>query len=507
MARKHGRPARKRQPPTTVCTSDRPSSSGPACKHARVKRRTKILATLGPASQDPAVLDAMIAAGLDAVRLNFSHGTHEGHAETYRRVREAAARAGREIAILQDLQGPKIRLGKIDGELHVETGSQLVITTRDIVGKPGLVPTDYKLLPRDVSVGMKILLDEGRVAVAVRAVEDGDVLCTVTDGGVLVSKKGLSVPGATLTAAAMTDKDKDDVAFGLELGVDYVALSFVRRPSDVEDLRRVMHERGRVVPIIAKIEKPQAVDAIDDIVAVADGVMVARGDLAIESTLEMIPAHQKKIIDRANRAGKLVITATQMLESMTDNPLPTRAEVTDVANAVLDGTDAVMLSGETAVGKYPVEAVRRMGSIAEATEETLYPFERRIRPAPDGDDHDTLARVNARIAAQAARETNAAAILVFTDSGATAGRVSDERPRAPILAFTRELSTQRRLALYWGVHPLPMGTAQSSIELAERGEKLVVDQRWAGSAETIVFVFGSHLVHGADHSVSLRRIP
>ena len=452
------------------------------------------------------MLDALIGAGLDAVRLNFSHGTHEAHAETYKRVRDAASRQGREVAVLQDLQGPKIRLGKIEGELKVETGSQLVITARDCIGKGGVVPTDYKLLARDVSVGMKILLDEGRVAVVVRAVEGDDVLCDVADGGMLVSNKGLSVPGATLTAAAMTDKDRLDVKFGLDLGVDYVALSFVRRPSDVEDLRRVMVDHGRVVPIIAKIEKPQAVDAIDEIVAVADGVMVARGDLAIEATLEMIPAHQKKIIERANRAGKLVVTATQMLESMTDNPLPTRAEVTDVANAVLDGTDVVMLSGETAVGKYPIEAVRRMGSIAEVTEQTLYPFERRIRPAPGRHESDAHAQIAARIAAQAARESNAAAILVFTDSGATAGRVSDERPAAPIIAFTRELATQRRLAMYWGVHPFPMTTASSSIQLAERAERFVVEQRWAQAGETIVFVFGSHLVPGVDHSVALRRI-
>lgn len=474
-----------------------------------MKRRTKILATLGPASREPAVLDAMFAAGLDAVRLNFSHGTHEAHAETYKRVREASARQGREIAVLQDLQGPKIRLGKIDGELHVETGSRLVITTRKLVGKPGenLVPTDYDMLARDVEIGMKILLDEGRVAVIVRSVEGDNVLTEVTDGGVLTSNKGLSVPGATLTAAAMTDKDRIDVEFGLSLGVDYVALSFVRRPSDVEDLRRVMVDRQRVVPIIAKIEKPQAVDAIDEIVAIADGVMVARGDLAIESSLEMIPAHQKKIISRANQQGKLVVTATQMLESMTENPLPTRAEVTDVANAVLDGTDVVMLSGETAVGKHPVEVVRRMAAVAETTEQTLYPFDREIHPAPSPTDHDAFARVNARIAARAARETDAKAILVFTDSGATARRLSDERPRAPIIAFTRERETLRRLALFWGVHPFAMGTAASAVELAEHALRFVVDNRWAGPGDALVFVFGAHLVPGADCSVSLRRIP
>ena len=292
-------------------------------------RRTKILATIGPASRDPAMLDALLAAGLDAVRLNFSHGTHETHAEAYRNVRDAAARAQREVAILQDLQGPKIRLGDIDGEVRVAPKGRLVITTRNIVGKDGVVPTDYAQLAADVSPGMEILLDEGRVSVIVRAVEGTEIVCEVVDGGVLVSNKGLNVPGAALTTAAMTDKDRTDVRFGLDLGVDFVALSFVRRADDVEELRALMRAHGRVVPIIAKIEKPQAMEAIDAIVAVADGVMVARGDLAIEATLEMVPAHQKRIIASANRAGKLVITATQMLESMTENALPTRAEVTD----------------------------------------------------------------------------------------------------------------------------------------------------------------------------------
>jgi pyruvate kinase len=474
-----------------------------------LRRRTKILATLGPASREPAVLEAMIAAGLDAVRLNFSHGTHEFHEETYRRVRAAAAARGREIAVLQDLQGPKIRIGKVDGELHVATGSQLTITARELVARPGVpvVGTDYKLLPNDVSLGMKILLDEGRVAVVVRSVDGDDVLTEVVDGGVLTSNKGLSVPGATLTAAAMTEKDRRDVEFGLALGVDYVALSFVRRPSDVEELRRVMVERGRVVPIIAKIEKPQAVDAIDEIVAAADGVMVARGDLAIEASLELIPVHQKRIIERANRVGKLVVTATQMLESMTENPLPTRAEVTDVANAVLDGTDVVMLSGETAVGKHPVETVRRMAAIAETTEDRIYPFDREIHAAPAATEPDAFARVNARMAARAAREVGATAILAFTDSGATAALLSDERPRAPILAFTRELATQRRLALYWGVHPFPMTTASSAAELSARAERFLLDHRLAGPGEAVVLVFGAHLVAGADHSIGLRRLP
>ncbi len=474
-------------------------------------RRTKILATIGPASREPAVLDALIAAGLDAVRLNFSHGTHEQHAETFRRVREAAARQGREVAVLQDLQGPKIRLGDVDGEVRVAPGDTLVITTRDMVGTPGVVPTDYAELARDVSPGMTILIDEGRVGVVVRAVEGTEIICDVHDGGVLVSNKGLNVPGAALTTSSMTEKDRQDVRFGLDLGVDFVALSFVRRASDVEDLRAFMKQHGRVVPIIAKIEKAQAVEAIDEIVAVADGVMVARGDLAVEAPLDMMPAHQKKIIERANRAGKLVITATQMLESMTENALPTRAEVTDVANAVLDGTDATMLSGETAVGKHPVEVVKRMGSIAATAEEMLYPFDRPIRPPPDtGTDSrknpPDVRRVLARAAAQAAREVNAVAIAVLTESGEMATQLSDERPRTPIVAFTPVLATLRRLALYWGVAPVLISDTPNADQLVEQAGRYAVERLGANAGSVIVVVLGAGVGGNSDHSIKLLTV-
>ena len=468
---------------------------------ARTQRRTRILATIGPASCDPSVLEQLIAAGLDAVRLNFSHGTREWHAETFRRVREAAQRQGREIAVLQDLQGPKIRLGKLRGELRVAAGASLTITTRDVVGEGDVVPTDFQTLTRDVTPGMKILLDEGRVSVVVRAVEGPDVRCEVVDGGVLSSHKGLSVPGATLTTDPMTAKDRADVRFGLDLGVDYVALSFVRDATDVEARRRLMSEHGREVPIVAKIERPQAVAAIDGIVAAADGVMVARGDLAIEAPLEMIPAYQKKIIERANHGGRLVVTATQMLESMTENPRPTRAEVTDVANAILDGTDALMLSGETTVGKHPVAAVRQMAAIAATTEETLYPFDRPIRPAPG--PGDPIERVIAHAAAQASRDTGARAIVVFTSAGRTAAAISDERPRAPILAFTDDTETCRRLALYWGVHAFLAPAAGSATELMQRGEAFAREQRWVGSGDRVVFVLGAEVVTGAAHTLRI----
>ena len=467
-------------------------------------RRTKILATLGPASAKPEVLDAMIAAGLDAVRLNFSHGTHEAHAASYKMVREAAERAKKPIAILLDLQGPKIRLGAVKGKIEVPTGSQLVITSRKIEGEPGIVPSEYEGLPKDVLPGHDILLDEGRLTVRVKEVKNGeDIICDVIDGGVLSSKKGINVPSAALSAAALTDKDRADVAFGLPLGVDYVALSFVRRASDIDDLRAVMKAHGRVVQIIAKIEKPQALDVLDEILATADGIMVARGDLGVEVPLETVPIHQKRMVAAANRRSKLVIVATQMLESMTENALPTRAEVTDVANAVLDGADATMLSGETAVGRHPAESVARMSSISEATENELYPFG--SSPAPERAPDD-FAAAAAHIAARAAHEVDPKAVVVFTHSGRTPTLISDERPRAPIVAFAPGAATRNMLALHWGVVPLPidrLGDVPNALETAKRE---LVDHGIAKKDDPVVFAFGAEAGGLAETSVRITRL-
>lgn len=469
-------------------------------------RRTRILATLGPASAKPAVLEALLAAGLDAVRLNFSHGTHDSHAAAYRAVREAAAKAGRTVAVLQDLQGPKIRVGNVAGEgMPVPTGSRLTITTRTVEGANGVVSTEYQDLPKDVRKGDRVLLDDGNIELRVREVRSRDVICDVVDGGLLKSHKGINVPGAALSAGALTEKDREDARFGLRLGVDFVALSFVRRAKDVEELRALMKKEGRVAPIVAKIEKPQAVEALDEIIAAADGVMVARGDLGVEVSLEMIPAFQKRIIERANRAGKLVITATQMLESMTENPIPTRAEVTDVANAILDGTDAIMLSGETAVGKYPVETVKRMAAIAEATEENLFDFSRPVHPASSDEKGDFTPAV-VRLAGHAAREVNPAAIVVFTRSGRSARLLSDERPRAPIAAFTTAEETCNRLGLYWGVRPRRVGEMASTEDLLRLGERRLLEERLAKPGDTVIFVLGSNTAPGAANSVRIARV-
>ncbi len=469
-------------------------------------RRTKILATLGPVSARAEVLDAMIAAGLDAVRLNFSHGTPEWHREAVALARAASERAKRPLAVLGDLQGPKIRVGTVKGDrMELPDGSRLTITARKVEGTGGVVSTDYEDLPRDVKKGERILLDDGRIALDVEEVKGEDILCRVVNGGVLSSHKGINVPGAALRAPSLTEKDREDARLALELGMDYLALSFVRRARDVIDLRKWMESLGRSVPVVAKIEKPQAIDNLEEIVLVADGVMVARGDLGVEVSLEMIPAFQKRIIERANRAGKLVITATQMLESMTESPIPTRAEVTDVANAILNGTDVVMLSGETSIGKHPVEAVRRMASIAATTEDTLYSFS---RPgggcgAPAAGD---FTPVIACLAGHASREIDPRAIVVFTRSGRTARLLSFERPREPVVAFAVDESVVRRLALHWGIVPRRIAEMGSVAELLAAGERLLIAEGFAGPGDTVIFLLGSSTSPGATNSLKIARM-
>lgn len=458
-------------------------------------RRTKILATLGPASAKRDVLEKMIDAGLDGVRLNFSHGTHDQHAQTFALVREVAAKCGKPVAILQDLQGPKIRVGKVKaGSFDVPTASTLIITTRKLEGEPGIVSTEYEALADDVDHGDRVLLDDGRIELSVREIRraagGADIVCDVLDGGVLSSHKGINVPGATLRADALTEKDKADVRFGLELGVDFVALSFVRRARDVHALRRIMNEYGKRVPIIAKIEKPQALDELERIVATCEGVMVARGDLGIEASLEMVPVYQKRIIQTANKHGKLVVTATQMLESMTENPMPTRAEVADVSNAILEGTDVVMLSGETAVGAFPVEAVRRMSSIAVTTEEKLFPFDERLRVSPDPNDLADFTSAIAHAAARAAKEVGARVIVVFSGAGQAATLLSDERPEAPVAAFARDEPTLRLLSLYWGVLPMALPDARGARDLEAKAAEQLIARGLVAPGEALVFAYG-----------------
>lgn len=419
-----------------------------------MRRCTKIVATLGPASQDETTIRHLLTAGVNVARLNFSHGSHADHARSIQLLREASARLGKPLCILQDLQGPKMRVGDLaSGEIKLIPGQPLTLTIQQIVGEGQVVPVDFPGLPQNVEPGSRILLDDGNLELVATAVFPDRVETQVVVGGVLKSNKGINLPGSRITVSALTEKDEADLAFGLQNGVDAVALSFVQSKEDILHLRQVI---ARLSPdqtdvlIIAKLERPQALENLEEIVASADGVMVARGDLGVEMSPEAVPIAQKRIIECANRHGRIVITATQMLESMIHNPRPTRAEASDVANAILDGTDAVMLSGETAVGRYPVRAVQMMDAIIRQAEQHLEQWghwKGQFGPASPNDD----AYYVTRAACELAHDRNVAAIAVFTQSGRTALLMSKARPEVPILAFTPREKTYRRLALCWGV--------------------------------------------------------
>jgi pyruvate kinase len=400
--------------------------------------RTKIVCTIGPASRSPETLEQLIRAGMDVARLNFSHGTQAEHLDVITAVRRIAERLGRSIAILQDLAGLKIRIGEIaSGAVLLEAGAPFTLTTRRILGSRQEVSVDYADLTKNIQPGDRLLLSDGDVELEVIGITAEDVDCRVITGGTLASRKGVNLPARSITTSTVTDKDRDDLAFGLRHGVDYVALSFIRTAADVLEVQRMVRDQGSTVPLIAKIETQEALTNIDEIIGSVDGVMVARGDLGVAVPLATVPRLQKMLIAKANRAGKPVITATQMLRSMQDSPRPTRAEVTDVANAVLDGTDAIMLSEETAIGRFPLEAVTMMAAIA-ADAESSFPFDAWIHRFETG---GPLPDAVARAACAMAADIDAAAIVTCTQSGRTARRVARYRPRAPILAPTPHAET------------------------------------------------------------------
>ena len=421
-------------------------------------RRTKIVATLGPATDSEERIRELIQAGLDVVRLNFSHGTQAEHAERVARIRSIAAAMDKPVAILQDLQGPKIRTGELASDIPVllQDGAPFTITTDPVAGDARRVSTTYAGLPGDVSPGDRVLLSDGLIELTVTAVRGNDVLTQVVHGGSLREHQGINLPGSAVSAAAITDKDRRDLAFGLDQGVDYVAMSFVRRADDVRQLKELIAAAGKKTPVVAKIEKPQALREIGAILDTTDVIMVARGDLGVEMAPEQVPIVQKDLIAAASRHNVTVITATQMLESMITNPRPTRAEASDVANAIFDGTDAVMLSGETAVGQFPVEAVAMMARIAVATESCPRFAEQSELVNYIG--HPEEVRDTSLAIAHAARTIAAtvgiAAIVAFTQSGYTARLVSKDRPPVPIFALTPSDEVARRVSLYWGVTPI-----------------------------------------------------
>ncbi|HHV94156.1 MAG TPA: pyruvate kinase [Firmicutes bacterium] len=415
-------------------------------------RKTKIVCTIGPASDSPEVIGKLIDAGMNVARINFSHGTREEHLARLKTLRRVAEEKGAVLGIMQDIQGPKIRIGDLPGKVMLEVGQTFIITTEECVGSRDRVSVNYPKLPQDVRPGNVIYLDDGLLKLEVTEVKSNDVYCQVAIGGELSSRKGVTLPGVSVDLPAVTEADIEDIKFGVKHGVDMVAASFVRTAEGVETVREAIRSAGADIPVIAKIENHEGVENIDEIIEAADGIMVARGDMGVEMRPEDVPFIQKMIISKCNEAGKPVITATQMLDSMIRNARPTRAEVTDVASAILDGTDAVMLSGETAVGKYPVLAVETMSRIAERAEQSL--DREKFASMRNVEERLSIAEAISYATWHTCRAVNAAAIICATQSGSTARMVSRYRPDAPILAMTPHEQVVRQLALVWGVYPV-----------------------------------------------------
>jgi pyruvate kinase len=451
-------------------------------------RHSKIVCTIGPACRSPRLLERLLRAGMDVARLNFSHGTHDEHAHTIVQLRATSRELKKTIAILADLQGPKIRTGAlaVGGPVLLLTGHKFVITTARVLGDSTRVSTTFRPLPREVHRGDRILLSDGLIELRVGKVRGGEVICEVVNGGALGEHKGINLPGVELRVPAVTQKDREDLAFALKQGADYIAVSFVRRPEDVLVAKSLIRRWGKDTPVIAKLEKPEAIENLDGILRVADGVMVARGDLGVEMSPERVPVVQKTIIARAREFRRPVITATQMLESMTENPRPTRAEASDVANAIFDGSDAVMLSAETASGKYPVEAVSMMARIIEEAETSITEFP---RPAPQ--EQLKVAETVAELVCHASRELHLKLIAVFTHSGFTARLVSRYRPLVPIIAFSPEAETRRRMALIWGVMPKDIEDTRKIDNLAAVSEKHLLKERLVRKGDVIGIVAGT----------------
>lgn len=455
----------------------------------REKRRTKIVCTIGPASTDSAIMEQMIRAGMDVARLNFSHGDHRWHEANIKQLKSLSKRVGRPIAILQDLGGGKVRVGKIkEGALYLESGATLTLTSRQTKGTMNRVSVNYPGLAEDVREGDTILLADGILELKVTAVKPPEVRCLVVVGGELSSYKGVNLPSGELRAKVLTDKDKEDLLFGVEGEVDLIALSYVRNREDILEAKEVLKSKGADIPIIAKIERHAALKHIEEIMETADGIMVARGDLGVEIPLEEVPLVQKELIKRANGFGKPVITATQMVRSMVENPRPTRAEASDVANAIFDGTDAVMLSEETATGRYPVEAVKFMAVIAQAAERafphaTFLP----AKPYQGGEIADSMSHA----ACLLAEDLGVAAIITPTRTGRTARLVSRYRPRYPILAFSPKPSTVRRLILSWGVYPILLPEFTNVEEIVGKGITAALQRGWVEKGQRVVVTAGT----------------
>jgi pyruvate kinase len=459
--------------------------------------------TLGPATSSKERIRELVDAGMDVARLNLSHGTYDEHEEIYHRVREASDETGHGVGVFVDLQGPKIRLGHFkEGSTRIQTGQSFTITTRELGGDNEIASTTYQGLPGDVSPGDQILIDDGKVRLRVVEVHGTDVHTVVVTGGRISDHKGINLPGVPVSVPAMSEKDIADLRWGLHLTVDFIALSFVRSAADVEDVRRIMREEGVLLPVIAKIEKPQAIENLDEIIKAFDGFMVARGDLGVECPLEDVPFLQKRVVEKARRNAKPVIVATQMLESMISNPAPTRAEASDVANAVLDGADAVMLSGETSVGEYPIETVRTMARIISSTEDHELHHMAAIDWQPK-----TRGGVIAKAASEVAERVGAKFLVAFTQSGDSARRLARYRGRIPVLAFTPEPIVRSQLSLTWGVETFLTAQVEHTDQMVRQVDEQLLRIGRVAEGDLVVIIAGAPPgIPGSTNALRIHRM-
>ncbi len=469
------------------------------------RRKTKIICTIGPASESPEVLEALVRSGMNVARLNFSYGTHAEHQRKIESLRQIAERLREPMAILQDLSGPKIRVGEVKaGGAELRRGSKFILTNRQILGDEGGVSVTYPSLPKEVKPGDRILLSDGTIELRVLSHTQEEVECQVVVGGVLTSHNGMNFPSGGIRASAFTEKDYEDLLFGIKMGVDFIGLSYVREASEIEKVKRVLKEHSADIPVIAKIERKEALENIDEIISASDGIMIARGDLGVETPIEKISNIQKRLIRKANASGKPVITATQMLRSMVDHTQPTRAEVTDVVNAIYDGTDAVMLSEETARGRFPVESLQMMVKIAESAEEE-FPYDQFIKR--EAEVKSDLPQSISHVASLLAERVGAVAIVTPTESGSTAQWVSRLRPKQPILALSRHLSTVRRLSLCWGVYPVLVSDWKDTDDMLERSRRIPKELGIAQEGERIIVIAGVPIsIPGTTNLIKVERV-
>ncbi len=468
-------------------------------------KKTKIVATIGPSSNTRTVLKELISEGMNVARLNFSHGSYEEHGDVIKTIRSLSREMNTPVGIILDLQGPKIRTGKLaNGEpVVLKKNMEFSITSQNVPGSAEIVSTTYKELPRDVKKNDVILVDDGLIELKVLSKTKDTVKCKIMNGGVLKENKGINLPGVKVSAPSLTEKDKRDLNFGIKVGVDFFALSFVRTADDVKQIQSIIQKQGKDIPVIAKIEKPEAVKNLDDILEVTDAIMVARGDLGVEMHPEQVPAIQKHIIHSAMKKNKPVITATQMLETMSVNPIPTRAEASDVANAILDGTDAVMLSGETASGKYPVKAVQMMAKIASQMEKS--PFMKYHLQYEKGIE-DLVPHAVSQSAVNILHEVSGKGIVSFSVSGSTSKMISRQRPSMPVYAFTPNIAVYNRLSLYWGVSPMYISNISDTNRLVQASENTLIEKGKVKKDDLIVIVVGLGLKKGSTNSIKIHRI-